>query len=241
MQSEDFLVGWTAAETEMEMGMLQHTKAVIFDLDGTLTDSMWMWKEIDIEYLGSKGIALPPGLQEEIEGMCFTETAAYFKDRFLLQESVEEIKAVWNRMAREKYEKEVPLKDGARELLALCAGRGIRMGIATSNSRELVEAVVRAQGIASYFSCILTGCDVGKGKPAPDIYLAAARALQVSPGDCLVFEDIVPGIQAGKAAGMRVCAVEDAYSRTQRTQKEAAADYYITSFREVTAASDSLQ
>ena len=76
----------------------------------------------------------------------------------------------------------------------------------------------------------MTGCDVAKGKPAPDIYLAVAGELGVEPERCLVFEDIIPGIVAGKAAGMKVCAVEDFYSISQKEEKAAAADYYIADF-----------
>ena len=82
--------------------MIEQKKAVIFDLDGTLMDSMWMWTDIDIEYLGRYGYELPPDLQNEIEGMGFTETATYFKNRFRLPQPLEEIKKEWNRMAYDK-------------------------------------------------------------------------------------------------------------------------------------------
>lgn len=210
--------------------MLENKKAVIFDLDGSLVDSMWMWREIDIEYLGKFGIPLPEGLQSKIEGMSFSETAVYFKEHFPIPDSVEEMKANWNQMAWDKYMKEVPLKPGISEFLEGCKEHGIKLGIATSNSRELVENVAKVHNLHDYFSCIMTGCDVNKGKPAPDIYLAVAKALQVSPSECLVFEDIVPGILAGKRAGMEVCAVEDAYSVHAREEKKALADYYIEDY-----------
>ena len=97
--------------------MLQDKKAIIFDLDGSLVDSMWIWKEIDIEYLKRFHIELPENLQSEIEGMSFSETASYFKQRFQLQDSVEQIKNDWNEMAWHKYSHEVQLKKGAKELL----------------------------------------------------------------------------------------------------------------------------
>lgn len=208
-------------------------KAVIFDLDGSMVDSMWIWRAIDIEYLGRFNIALPEKLQADIEGMSFSETAAYFKERFALPDSLEQIKADWNRMAWRKYEQDVPLKKGVLALLDYCKVHKIRLGIATSNSRELVETVVRAHHLESYFDCIMTACEVEKGKPAPDIYLAVAKALQVSPADCLVFEDIIPGIQAGLAAGMRVCAVYDQYSAYQDEEKRQLADYYTYDFKEL--------
>lgn len=208
-------------------------EAVIFDLDGSMVDSMWMWRAIDIEYLGRFGISLPENLQACIEGMSFSETACYFKERFQLPDDLDTIKADWNRMAWDKYTYEVPVKDGVTELLQYCMDHGIKVGIATSNSRELVENVVKVHKLDHYFDCIMTGCDVAKGKPAPDIYLAVARELDVAPENCLVFEDIIPGIQAGKAAGMRVCAVYDKYSEHQDTEKHTLADYYTYHFKEL--------
>lgn len=210
--------------------MLKNTDAVIFDLDGSLVDSMWMWKAIDIEYLGRFGIPLPEDLQSKIEGMSFSETAVYFKEHFHIPDSLEKIKNDWNRMAWDKYEKEVPLKPGIPEFLEGCSKHGIKLGIATSNSRQLVENIVSVHKLRDYFSCIMTGCDVAHGKPSPDIYLAVADALKVDPKRCLVFEDIIPGIQAGKNAGMKVCAVEDAYSLQEKESKQALADYYINDF-----------
>ncbi len=213
--------------------MLEDIQAVIFDLDGTLVDSMWMWHEIDVEYLGRFGIPIPEDLQLSIEGKSFHETAEYFKERFAIPDSLDQIKDNWNDMAWDKYENEVPLKEGVREFLDACRTRGIKLGIATSNSRALAENIASVHGLRDYFDCIMTGCDVLKGKPAPDIYLEVAKQLSVPPGHCLVFEDIIPGIQAGKSAGMKVCAVEDVYSADVREQKIAMADYYIHSYREI--------
>lgn len=209
------------------------TEAVIFDLDGSMVDSMWIWRDIDIEYLGKFGIDLPENLQSCIEGMSFGETAAYFKERFDLPDTIDEIKADWNRMARDKYAFEVPVKEGVMELLEYCKANGIKVGIATSNSRELVETLVKSHQIEPYFNCIMTACDVSRGKPAPDIYLAVAKALQVTPENCLVFEDIIPGIQSGLSAGMRVCAVYDKYSEHQDEEKHRIADYYTEHFTEL--------
>lgn len=210
--------------------MLEGIEAVIFDLDGSLVDSMWLWKAIDIEYLGRFGVPLPERLQNDIEGMSFHETALYFKERFLIPDSLDQIKEDWNRMAWDKYAKEVPLKPGVQEFLDGCRARGIRLGIATSNSRELMENIALVHGLKDYFTCILTGSEIKRGKPAPDIYLEVAERLGVEPVKCLVFEDIIPGIQAGKNAGMRVCAVEDVYSLDQREDKMALADYYVEDF-----------
>ncbi|MCM1388456.1 MAG: HAD family phosphatase [Bacillus sp. (in: Bacteria)] len=194
---------------------------------------MWLWHEIDIEYLGGFGIEAPDDLQTSIGGHSFNETAVYFKETFNIPDSLEEIKAQWRKMAWDKYSSEVPLKEGVKEFIDICIQKGIKLGIATSNSRELVENVINVHQLNAHFGAIMTGCDVEKGKPAPDIYLAAAKALGVSPGRCLVFEDIVHGIMAGQAAGMKVCAVYDKYSAEQDEEKKKLADYYIHDFREL--------
>ncbi len=213
--------------------MLSQIKAVIFDLDGTLVDSMGLWKDIDIEFLGARGIAYEDNLQEKIEGMSFTETAVFFQQYYHLKESVEELKVIWNQMAEHKYRYEVPLKSGVQEFLDSLKEQNIKMGIATSNSEELIRAVNQAYHFDEYMSCIVTACSVKKGKPAPDVYLEAARQLAVAPKDCLVFEDIVKGIEAGKNAGMKVCAVEDSYSAGQREEKRKISDYYIDSYDDI--------
>lgn len=210
--------------------MMRNIDAVIFDMDGSLVDSMWMWRAIDIEYLGSFGIPLPEDLQARIEGMSFAETAIYFKEHFPIPDTTEDIMETWNRMAWDKYLHEVPLKMGITEFLRSCRERGILLGIATSNSRELVENVAKVHNLRDYFTSIITGSEVKRGKPAPDIYLAVAQELGAAPSRCLVFEDIVAGIMAGKNAGMRVCAVEDEYSSHDRERKKKLADYYIEDY-----------
>lgn len=213
--------------------MLKDKKAVIFDLDGTLVDSMGIWKAIDVEYLGKLHLEVPEDLQQDIEGLSFSEVAVYFKKRFQLEASVEFIKSEWNRMAMDKYLYEVPAKDGAVEFVQYLYKQGFKLGIASSNSIQLVHAALDAHSIRPFFSVILTCCEVKKGKPEPDVYLEVAARMQVEPKDCVVFEDIPVGIMAGKAAGMTTCAVEDAYSAPYRQEKRNLADYYIHSYRDM--------
>lgn len=215
------------------LGILKDIKAVIFDLDGTLVDSMWMWRDIDIEFLLKFGLELPEDLQDSIQGMSFTETAVYFKDRFSLEITIDEIKDEWNRMAWEKYATVVPLKQGVQRLLDFLRDSGIKIGIATSNSRELVDLVTKNLGIHGYFNSIRTSCEVKAGKPSPDIYLLVAKDIQVDPLECLVFEDVIQGIMAGKSAGMKVAAIYDLASEQDSKRKRELADYYFESFEEL--------
>ncbi len=214
--------------------MITDIKAVIFDLDGSLVDSMWIWREIDIEYMNRYGFAVSreelDAFQAEIEGMSFRETAEWVSSHYDIPRTCEEMMEDWNAMAWDKYEKEVFLKEGAMEFLQECRKRDIKLAIASSNSRELVENVIQARGLNGFFDVIKTGSDGLRGKPAPDIYLAAAGDLGIDPMHCLVFEDITHGIHAGKNAGMRVCAVEDAYSAQQREEKKKLADFYIEDY-----------
>ena len=120
---------------------------MLFDLDGTLVDSMWMWEAIDIEFLGAYGYECPDDIQRAIEGMSFSETAVYFKERFDLPLSLDEIKAVWTRMSIDKYRHEVPLKPGVLEFLKYCKENGIRTGIGTSNGSEIVDAVLTSLNV----------------------------------------------------------------------------------------------
>jgi len=213
--------------------LLDGKKAMLFDLDGTLVDSMWMWKKIDIEFLGRFGYECPDDLQKSIEGMSFSETAVYFKERFQIPLSLEEIKDCWTQMSIDKYRYEVPLKCGVREFLKFCKDNHIRTGIATSNGRDMVDAVVESLQIGNYLDVITTACEVKAGKPEPDIYLEVARRLGVDPSECLVFEDVPAGITAGKRAGMQVIAVEDDFSKHMKQEKLELADGFIDTYFDI--------
>ncbi len=209
-------------------------EGVIFDLDGTLIDSMWVWGDVDEAYLDMLGYSeIPEDFRPAIEGMTFDEVAVYCKERFNIPGSIEEIMAVWNDMAFEKYRTAVMLKPGAKELLEKLRSLSIPIGIATSNSPELTQAVLQNNGIDGFFTVIRTSEDVSRGKPEPDVYLHAAAGLKADPSKCLVFEDVLKGIQAGKNAGMTVCAVYDDLTKYDTEEKKRLADYYIESFFDV--------
>ena len=212
---------------------LKEFKAVIFDLDGTLIDSMWVWEEIDKEFLGKRNIPIPLDLNKQIEGKSFTETASYFKERFELNMSTDEIKEEWLKMAWEFYTERITLKKGVKEFLHILKENNMKMGIATSNSVSLVEAVLKALGITEYFSQIKTSCEVGRGKPFPDIYLKVAEELGVEPHRCLVFEDIPNGVRAGKNAGMTVCGIKDIQEENLWQEVKMVADYTVEDYTEV--------
>lgn len=213
--------------------MLENKEAVIFDLDGTLIDSMWVWQSVDDLYIEKYNIVKPDDFYETMEGMSYTEVAEYFKDEFKLSMSVDEIKQEWLDLTIELYRDEVQLKKFVLEILEYLKEHNIKIGLATSSSRELVEAVLGGRGIRHYFDAICTSCEVQAGKPAPDVYLKVAKDLQIESCKCLVFEDVPKGVMGGKNASMTVCAVEDKGNISQREQLRTIADYYISTYEDV--------
>ncbi len=211
--------------------MLDNKSALLFDFDGTLVDSMGVWVQIDEDYIKKYNLVEPEHFHKDMEGLSYTETAEYFLKVFpTLPHTVEELKEEWYHMALYKYTHEIELKKGAEAFLRKAKEDGFKTGIATSNDRQLVEACLASLGISECIDTISTGCEVQKGKPAPDVYLKAAENLHIKPESCLVFEDVPMGILAGKNAGMEVCAVEDWFSAKQREKKRALADYYIQDY-----------
>lgn len=214
--------------------MIKHIQAVIFDIDGTLVDSMGVWHDIDIEYFKLLEIPMPPTIQKDIEGMSFTETAVYFKETFRIEEkTVEDIKLDWIRMAQEKYLYEIKAKPGAKEYISFLKEKGIKIGCATSNDRNLAMAALQPHGWTSKVDALRTACEVNAGKPAPDIYLKVAAELGVAPENCLVFEDIPNGMRAGKAAGMTVIGVEDERAKEYKEEIDTICDYFIKDYYEL--------
>ena len=212
---------------------MNNIKAAIFDLDGTLIDSMWVWQQIDIDYLSKRGHAVPNNLNDEITHLSFTQTAEYFKNRFSIEDSVEEIMNTWNTMAFNHYKNNVKLKIGALEYLHKLKRSGIKIGLATSNSMPLLTATLKNNNAFDLFDAITVTDEVKKSKSNPDIYLLAAKKLGVDPKDCMVFEDIIAAVEGAKLAGMKVTGVYDEHSKHQIDVLKKECDNYIYSYEEL--------
>lgn len=214
--------------------MLTNIKAAIFDLDGTLIDSMWVWGKIDEDYFKNRNMVLPSNLKSQIEHLSFDDTAEYFRTNFGMLDTIEEIKKEWTDFAYVEYLNNVKLKAGVVEFLSLLKTLNIKIGLATSSSKALLEAVLQANGIYHYFDSITLTDEVSRGKSFPDVYLLAAKKLGVSPEECIVFEDILPAVKGAKAAGMKVVGVYDDFSKLDREDIINHADIYIIEYHEIT-------
>ncbi len=208
-------------------------KGAIFDLDGTLLDSMWVWSSVDEEFLGSRGFDVPEDYQKAVAAMGFRETAEYTIERFGLQEQVDDIIAEWNDMAEYKYHNEVRIKPYVRETRELLEGKGMRLGVATASYRTLFEECLRRNGVYEYFHAFTETKEVARGKGFPDIYICAAGKLGLRPEECVVFEDIHQGILAAKAGGFVTVGVYDEKSAYSWDDICRDSDHSIRGFEEV--------
>ena len=213
--------------------MLENIKGAIFDLDGTLIDSMWIWEKIDVDFLTENGHAVPENLKDEINHLSFQETAVYFKNRFNLEASIEEILARWHEIAIGEYSNNVNLKAGVLEFLDYLKAKDIKIALATSNSHDLLMPALNHTGITNYFDAITTTGEVSKGKNNPDVYLLTAKKLGVKPENCIVFEDILEAVSGAKKANMKVVAMYDKSAEYQKYDLIALTDKYIYDFKEM--------
>lgn len=200
----------------------------IFDLDGTIADSIPCWRRLYREYLASRGVCSPP---EEIMLQTFTltapEAASLFLRSFHLPGTVEEAVADINRLIEGHYRTDIPLKRGVDVFLSRCRRAGWRMCVASATNPALIDLCLRRLGVRDYFAFLLSCVEVGVGKNRPDVYLEAARRLGGRPDQTIVFEDAAYAAQTAKAAGFRVAGVYDAASPEIQQALRENADWYI--------------
>jgi HAD superfamily hydrolase (TIGR01509 family) len=181
------------------------TEAVVFDLDGVIVDSEHLWDEVREQLAHERGGRWHERAQADMMGMSSTEWSAYMHDVIGLPDAPEEIAAEVVRRLLARYREELPLVEGAVAAVERLAG-SFRLGVASSANRPVIDAVLEAAGIAPHFVATVSSEEVARGKPAPDVYLEAARRIGVDPDRSAAVEDSANGIRAGHAAGMRVLA-----------------------------------
>jgi len=205
----------------------------IFDLDGTLLDSMSVWADIDIHFLAKRGIDAPPDFIKAITPMGFMEAAKYTIRRFGFSGKAEDIIEEWNQMSIDAYSHTITLKPNAKEYLLSLKKKGIKLAVATALTPNLYEPALKNNGIYELFDAFSFLSEVDRGKGFPDIYLIAAKRLGLEPIDCMVFEDIYVGICGAKAGGFRTCGVYDSYSDYEKDKILNTAEQYIESFAQL--------
>lgn len=205
-------------------------EAVIFDLDGTLLNSMDIWEKIDVDFLKKRNIPVPENYVVTICSMSFKEAAEYTIRLFDLKESVDDIVHEWNEMALYEYAHNVKLVPYALDYLMELKRLNIKIAVATGLPEELYKPCLLNNHIYEMFDALCSTEEVSKGKEYSDVFLFTARSLGISPQNCLVFDDVLPAVKSAKQAGMIVCGVYDKYSAHQKKQIMDIADNYLYSF-----------
>jgi HAD superfamily hydrolase (TIGR01509 family) len=185
---------------------LSRVDAIVFDLDGVLIDSEHVWDEVREDLARERGGRWHDAAQADMMGMSSTEWSRYMHDVIALPEPPEEINEEVVRRMVARYEMHLPLIDGAVDAVRRLAG-SFRLAVASSSNRPLIDAVLVKSGLAPLFEITVSSEEVARGKPAPDVYLEAARRLELAPRRCTAIEDSSNGIRSAHAAGMRVVVV----------------------------------
>jgi HAD superfamily hydrolase (TIGR01509 family) len=180
--------------------------AVVFDLDGLLLDTEQVWDEVRETITRERGGRWHERAQADMMGMSSTEWSRYMHDELGLSESPEELNRIVVERMQERYRERLPVVDGAVDAVRRLATRW-PLGLASSSNRQLIDLALELMGVADLFQATVSSEEVARGKPAPDVYLAAAQRLGGRPENIVAIEDSANGIRSAKAAGMRVIAV----------------------------------
>lgn len=212
---------------------LKNIEGAVFDLDGTLLDSSWVWEKVDEKFLGDRGFQVPDDYVDEISPLGAERAAVYTIERFGLNEDKDGIVREWIEMAKKEYATEVVCKPYAKEFLEELHKLNIKMAVATSSDRELFMKTLEREGILKYFQKIVTVDEVERGKGYPDIYEEAARRIKVNPHKCLVFEDILAGVTGASLGEFNVVAVFDEKSKHNWEKIKSISKYSINDYKEL--------
>lgn len=205
-------------------------EGAIFDADGTLLDSMRVWRELGERYLSKHGIKAEAGLADVLYPMSLEESGRYLKEIYRLPCDTKAIIAETIEMIRSFYLNEVALKAGVADYLRYLHGRNVPMIVATSNDKTLLRDVFDRLRIGRYFCDILTCSELNVGKREPTIYLRAAQKIGTPPQKTAVFEDVLQGVQSAKSSGFLTVAVDDYSNKSETERLRRAADYFIQDF-----------
>lgn len=213
--------------------ILGTAKAAIFDADGTLLDSMDVWRDVGEKYLSQLGIEAEPRLGDKLFAMTLEAAADYLIEHYHLGDNRDNIIMQVIKIIEGEYFHVIPLKSHVREFLDILRANNILMAVATTSERNVVEAALRRLGILDYFGSIFTCSEVGAGKDKPDIYKAAADFLGCSPREAWVFEDAVHAAGTAREAGFHVVGIYDKSSSGRQKELKNIVDIYVKDFGEL--------
>lgn len=204
-------------------------KGAIFDLDGTILDSMYVWKKVDSDFFKMHGMTVPSDYLENISAMNIYDIAKYTINRFNFNYQVDELVDLWNDMAFKEYRDNVLIKPFVKEYLLKLKNEGLKLGIATALDDILFIPCLKRNGIYELFDDLRSLSNMRNGKDTPDIYLSVSDRLGVAPNECMVFEDIYKGCKSAKSASFYVVGVNDSNNEAIKEY----CDKYIYSFKEL--------
>lgn len=207
--------------------------AAIFDFDGTLAETWPLWRRVDEIFFASRGLPFDEQASTTIATLGFAGGAQWCVSRYGLRDEVCDVVDEWNRLGSALYETEVELRPGAERYLHALRRSGVRLALATTNAPTVLRSM-RHVDVDGLFDAVVCGCEVAHGKDHPDIYLEAARRLGATPGDCVVFEDILAGTLSASRAGMRTVAVRCDDPRQSSVELRQAADLWIDGWEGLT-------
>ncbi len=210
--------------------LLKDITACIFDMDGTLVDSLTIWDDIDKRFFALHNMDVPSDYAKVIAHMSFMEMAVYTKETYQIEESIEEIANTWLSWSKEAYLYHIKDKPGVKNFLSYLKSNKIPLALATTNSKDLYEPCLNRLGLTSYFDYIANVNDLETKKSEPKIYLHLADKLKSSPEQTLVFEDIFMAVDTAKKANFKCVAVYDKKNEADWPKIKKRADYFIDSF-----------
>jgi HAD superfamily hydrolase (TIGR01509 family) len=215
------------------LSFLENIKACIFDMDGTLVDSLSIWDDIDERFFHSYGMEVPANYGKELAHMSFMEMAEYTKETYHIPDSVETIAQTWINWSKDAYLYTIVAKPGVKEFLDYLKSSGMPLALATANRRSLYEPCLVRNQLDSYFDFIANVNDLNTAKDEPKIYLHLASQMHAKPEETLVFEDILQAVKTAHDAHFKVVGVYDKRNDNTFEEIKNTADYYIMDYQDL--------